>query len=69
LADHALIQPENFSRSDQDWFITEKDAVKCTAWAAEPLHQSLAKRIWVVPLETTLPNAFLEEITHRIACI
>ncbi len=69
LADHALIQPENFSRSDQDWFITEKDAVKCASWAAEPLHQSLAKRIWVVPLETTLPNAFLEEITHRIACI
>lgn len=69
LADHALIEPEDFNSSPHDWFITEKDAVKCATWAAQTQHQSLARRIWVVPLETTLPNDFLEKLTQRISRI
>ena len=53
LADHASYTPEFFSAIHAECIlITEKDAVKCAHIDDQ--------RIWVVPMQLTLPNDFLD---------
>lgn len=53
LADHSTFTPEFFSALNAKCiFITEKDAVKCTAIADE--------RIWVVPMNLAIPDTLSE---------
>lgn len=61
LPDHAQIQASDIAQINADYiFITEKDAVKCRSISDE--------RIWVVPLELSLPiglTSWVNEVIRR----
>ncbi len=59
LPDHHAFRPEDLARP-HDWplFMTEKDAVKCSAWADA--------RCWYVPVEARLPEGFAESIYQLV---
>lgn len=57
--DHHAFCEQDFAKISDPIVMTEKDAVKCT-------HILKDRAVFVVPLETTLPDALITNITHCI---
>ena len=59
LPDHHALQPADLEFGDAlPVLMTEKDAVKCVAWADA--------RHWCVPVRAVLADAFLDEVASRV---
>jgi tetraacyldisaccharide 4'-kinase len=59
LLDHQVFQAKHLTfKDDKPVFITEKDAVKCTAFASS--------QHWVVPVSATLPESFFSDLLTQL---
>lgn len=68
-ADHAAYREPPWPRGATDVVTTEKDAVKLpAAWAPGTGDGGLSTarpRVWVVPLDSSLPEAWVQDLLHR----